>query len=615
MAIIIIISINLLTVCSADDNIYEDSNAIGYIKGQKFSFLKNVGPNYPKSISYYCSDYIHCIGFRYEDKFISEGNINANIKTYQFQDNEFINEMEMCIKQPNILYFLGFRTNKNVSFSCGTKRTPYKCKTFNHSGYAIAGFYGYSDGYIRQLGIIYHKIYNNCTNLESEQFCSYDHSEIFLTTDQKIIDKCYPSCKKCINYGNDNNHNCTECFPGFELLDEPGFEFNCYKHCLNYNFDKNTLKYECTGEKFTLLNETTNVTQNEIIDSFDEIIKNKKPSSSYIINGSDYTVFINPIGRYLKESKVNIDFSECEKKLREKFPTFIFRIVQINSKNSNPYCLNEDVEYKVYNQFGEVVDLSCCNDVKITIQNKISKELFDLDKIQNFLNKGIDIFNLKDDFFNDICYPYSDENSDSDMTLKDRVSNIYLNYSLCGKECEKYLINDNLTYVNCSCDVKQDISKEEKEGNFKTFLKPFLYSNFGVIRCYNLVFSIAGKLKNIGFWIFGIFILFRIPIYYYYFLNTINPIKKYINGEMMKYEYIQVKENENPSKTFGNSTEENLRQKNINKMSKSKKKFHRLKKSKLFSRYKIINKSTIQTISEHELNNENDKVSSKIKKS
>ena len=180
------------------------------------------------------------------------------------------------------------------------------------------------------------------------------------------------------------------------------------------------------------------------------------------------------------------------------------------------------------------MDLSYCKNVKITIQNKIQSPL-DLEKFKYFKNKGIDIFQLEDDFFNDVCYPYSDENSDSDMILKDRVSDIYQNYSLCEKDCKYELFNDDPVYVNCSCNVKQEISKEIKEGNFKTFLKPFLYSNFGIIKCYKLVFGIKGKLKNIGFWLFGILILFHLPIYIYYFIDKINPIKNYVDGVMEKY--------------------------------------------------------------------------------
>ena len=212
---------------------------------------------------------------------------------------------------------------------------------------------------------------------------------------------------------------------------------------------------------------------------------------------------------------------------------------------------------------------------KITIQNKIKAPL-DLEKFKYFKNKGIDIFQLEDDFFNDVCYPYSDENSDSDMILKDRVSDIYQNYSLCEKDCKYELFNDDPVYVNCSCNVKQEISKEIKEGNFKTFLKPFLYSNFGINKCYKLVFGIKGKLKNIGFWLFGILILFHLPIYIYYFIDKINPIKNYVDGEMEKYEYkTQIKDNESLDtlRTIDNIEEKKEDKKNQKKLKKKKSKF------------------------------------------
>ena len=54
---------------------------------------------------------------------------------------------------------------------------------------------------------------------------------------------------------------------------------------------------------------------------------------------------------------------------------------------------------------------------------------------------GVDVFNLKDDFFNDICYAYSDNDTSSDMVLSDRVSDIYRNVSLFGEGCEYQLFN------------------------------------------------------------------------------------------------------------------------------------------------------------------------------
>jgi hypothetical protein len=77
------------------------------------------------------------------------------------------------------------------------------------------------------------------------------------------------------------------------------------------------------------------------------------------------------------------------------------------------------------------------------------------------------------------------------------------------------------------------MSAKIKEGNFETYIaSSFLKSNFGVIKCYKLVFGIKGKLNNIGFWLFGIMILFHFPLYTMYFIRGISPIKKYINNEM-----------------------------------------------------------------------------------
>jgi hypothetical protein len=109
---------------------------------------------------------------------------------------------------------------------------------------------------------------------------------------------------------------------------------------------------------------------------------------------------------------------------------------------------------------------------------------------------GVDVFQIKDDFFNDICYPYSDENTKSDMILTDRVSDIYQNFSLCDEGCEYESLDMDALYAKCNCKIKQFVSKETKEGNLKTYiLKSFLYSNFGDIKCYKIVFGISGKLE------------------------------------------------------------------------------------------------------------------------
>ena len=76
--------------------------------------------------------------------------------------------------------------------------------------------------------------------------------------------------------------------------------------------------------------------------------------------------------------------------------------------------------------------------------------------IEYYSDLGIDIFDVEGPFFGDLCYPFS--NSHSDIILKDRVLDIYQNYSLCDNGCEYENIDiENIT-LTCYCQVKADIT-------------------------------------------------------------------------------------------------------------------------------------------------------------
>ena len=147
----------------------------------------------------------------------------------------------------------------------------------------------------------------------------------------------------------------------------------------------------------------------EIIDDFDSLIIGKDPNQTYILNGEDYSIIIKPIDAYIDISTVNINFTECSNLLKKKYASDEFRMVQMNIKNSNEKCLTDDVEYKIYNQNGENIELSSCKNLKIDIEYKIrNSSLLNINKILSFKNLGVDIFNISDDFFNDICFSYSE---------------------------------------------------------------------------------------------------------------------------------------------------------------------------------------------------------------
>ena len=168
-------------------------------------------------------------------------------------------------------------------------------------------------------------------------------------------------------------------------------------------------------------------------------------------------------------------------------------------ENKNEKCLIDQVEYKIYDEKGDEIDLSICEHVDILIEYEIkNSSLLNLEKIAKFKEQGIDAFDINQKFFNDICYSYSDSNTSSDMILSDRISDIYQNYSICGEGCEYESFNYDKLTANCNCKVKQEINSENESPNFQTYIQTtFLDSNFGVIKCFNLVFSLKGKLENI----------------------------------------------------------------------------------------------------------------------
>ena len=113
--------------------------------------------------------------------------------------------------------------------------------------------------------------------------------------------------------------------------------------------------------------------------------------------------------------------------------------------------------------------------------------------ISYYSELGIDIFDSKNSFFNDLCYPFSISNSD--IILKDRVLDIYQNYSLCDNNCEYEKIDIENMSVICSCQIKSEINTQVSPPVFSEIVQDtFKDSNIGVIRCYKLVFNFDNKL-------------------------------------------------------------------------------------------------------------------------
>ena len=352
-----------------------------------------------------------------------------------------------------------------------------------------------------------------------------------------------------INFNEEYYNNQTEIFQGkvgyYSIKLNYNLSNNCEDNCKLCTIDSNETMINCLKNKTEgdrdPIRKNSSQSINEMIGNLDDLMKETDPDQSYIINGDGYTVIIKDIDEYIEDSTVNIDFSKCEKKLRENLPENTkLRMVQLNLEKEDEDSFTHQVEYKIYDENGNSIDLAACNDVEIDIEYEIiDLSKLDLDLIRKFKELGVDVFNIKDEFFNDICRPYSDDESNSDMILSDRVSDIYQNYSVCEGDCEYESFDIDKLIFNCNCDVKQKISIEPEKANFAASIaSAFLDSNFGVVKCYKLVFSFKGKLKNAGFWIFTVFTILHIVIYIYYSNGGLLPIKNYIKKEMKDNGYI-----------------------------------------------------------------------------
>jgi len=298
----------------------------------------------------------------------------------------------------------------------------------------------------------------------------------------------------------------------------------------------------------------TNKTLEVVVNNLNRLIKEVNISKIYDIKSDEYEMRISPLDiRYFKDNSTYINFLECEKKLRRKNrdspPNNLF-VITLEIYKNDENSLTNQVEYAIFNEKKEQINLDECQNDDIQINYKISNNSsLDKDKLLYFSGLGIDILNSKDEFFNNICLPYSEKSID--VILNDRIVNIYQNYSICDNNCQYEKIDLTSMIISCKCKIKTSINSKIEQLSFDNILLDiFSNSSIGVVKCYELVFNFKNKLNNMGFWIFSIMFLFHIGFIIYFFIQGMIPMKKFIAIEMRKYNYLENFNNPNKKVKF-----------------------------------------------------------------
>ena len=249
-----------------------------------------------------------------------------------------------------------------------------------------------------------------------------------------IFYPCDDNCMTCSDEKNNENHNCIECAENYYKLPNGTHQNNCY--------DREEINVIYT--QWASLKEFQSKINDNIM-----IYKN----SSSIINGTDFIATI--LSSNNVEPKVQldmgisaIDLGNCTQIIKKHYnipenENLIIvnmesrknqsKNVIENNNNDNSIEIGKNIQIEIYDSSVKHLNLSVCNeDIKILQYIKDVNEL-NIPEAIKLADKGVDIFNANDDYFNDICH----ENIDGkDIIIKDRRNDIYKNVSFCQKGCK-----------------------------------------------------------------------------------------------------------------------------------------------------------------------------------
>lgn len=261
-------------------------------------------------------------------------------------------------------------------------------------------------------------------------------------------------------------------------------------------------------------------------------------------------------------------------------------------------------QLEIFDKTGEKLDLSVCKE-NIKFFQKLDNEgklNFDLELAKDFIEKGIDIFNPDDEFYHDICWEFDSPNG-IDIAISDRKKLVNQNIIFCRLGCFYGGINYTIMAVICTCnttyaqedennplinDVDYDVINFQ---NLKDSLVSNLFSfNFGVLKCYNLVFNLKILFHNFGFYSIVLMLILQIILFIIYLVKKLNQIKNFMISLNGKYDK---NKKDNHNKTNITIIKNNKSNKKKNKKNKSK--FFPPKKSNIIlTAHKYSNKKNRQ---------------------
>ena len=420
----------------------------------------------------------------------------------------------------------------------------------------------------------------------------------------KEKNKCIKDCKDDNIYKYEYNGNCLKDCPDNTLKDN----FLCIdilietdnllsenipnsNEVTNIPSDLSISKNNITNEQCILNNEETetcyfnfNFFLNSLVKKYSEEYKYQENYISYYKN-DEYTIIIYKNPNCFNELNLNpkIEFGNCYKKtqnyysINDSLIIVTMEIYNNSNHNNNPITINSFYEPKT----GEKLDgEKICKEDPIIIEENLLSYINQSENYQlmvYLLNQGINIFDIKDSFYTNICFDF-DLPINKDIALKDRPLIFYPNITLCDLGCKFKGINLTIMRSICECLFVDIFNNDYIKDNY--ILSDFIdevnsfisKTNIEVIKCYKYIFKYFSK--SFGGYIVIALIIMQIILSYFYFkfhlLNIIGYIFRLTDNYLLfLLEKEQDKKKSNHKKEINNKNEkekERKKEKNIVKI-------------------------------------------------
>ena len=266
-----------------------------------------------------------------------------------------------------------------------------------------------------------------------------------------------------------------------------------------------------------------------------------KKHVSYFHN-SIYSIFFYKDSGCINELSLNVpevDFGDCYTKIKNKLepPTTDNIIIALIDKSNGQK--KSTTSYLFYHpETGTKIDVdSICKDEEVIVKASVLSELnnsdVDLNSALFLAKQNINIFNISDEFYTDICFHFESPNG-KDVPLADRIKTYFPNITLCDSQCTCKGVNLTTMESICECKFNDLMNSQLIEENalFSNAIEEIVdllgSSNLLVLKCYKDVFKKEYIIKGDGGFIILAITILEITFALIFIFRDMAIIRRYL---------------------------------------------------------------------------------------